>query len=120
MKDRARELRSNQTDAERLLWSRVKNRQLGRCKFRRQQIIGSYIVDFVCLEPRLVVELDGGQHGQQVEYDTERSKYLNQLGFRVLRFWNNEVLKETEAVLEYILLELTKFSLPPGPRCPHG
>jgi len=110
----ARELRKRQTDAERLLWSRLRNRQLAGCKFRRQQLIGDYIVDFICLEPKLVVELDGGQHSEQVEYDSKRSNFLNRFGFKVLRFWNNDVLNEVESVLECILLELNKSPLPQG------
>ena len=114
MKDRARSLRKRQTDAERLLWFRLRNRQLGGYKFRRQQVVGQYIADFVCLEPKLVIELDGGQHSWQTEYDDERSSYLNKHGFKVLRFWNNDVLKDTESVLEYIWLELSKSPLPEG------
>ena len=76
--------------------------------------MGVYIVDFICLEPKLIVELDGGQHGEQFQYDAERSRYLNRLGFKVLRFWNNDVLRDTESVLEYIRLELINFPLPQG------
>jgi len=76
--------------------------------------MGAYIVDFICLEPKLIVELDGGQHGQQIEYDAERSRYSNGLGFKVLRYWNNDVLTETESALESVGLELCKFPLPQG------
>ncbi|MDX8127138.1 endonuclease domain-containing protein [Methylomonas sp. OY6] len=86
MKDLARSLRKNQTDAERVIWQQLRNRQLLGCKFRRQQVIGPFIVDFVCLEPKLVIEVDGGQHAEQQEYDQNRSHYLQRLGYRVLRF----------------------------------
>ena len=68
--------------------------------------MGVYIVDFICLEPKLIIELDGGQHSWQTAYDAERSRYLNRLGFRVLRFWNTDVLQDIDAVLEFIRLEL--------------
>lgn len=106
MKYRARELRSRQTDAECLLWSRLRNRQLAGFKFRRQCVIEPYIVDFVCLEAKLVVELDGGQHQAQAEYDHVRLQYLTARGFEVSRFWNNEVLSNTEGVLESVATKL--------------
>ena len=114
MKERARSLRKRQTDAERLLWSRLRSRQLARFKFRRQQTMGVYIIDFISLEAMLIIELDGGQHATQLEYDAKRSGYLNRLGFKVLRFWNNDVLQDIDAVLEFIRLELIKSTLPPG------
>ncbi len=85
-------LRKNQTDAERVMWNQLRNRQVLDYKFRRQQIIGPYIADFLCLEPKLVIEIDGGQHSDTLEYDETRSKYLRQLGYPVLRFWNQDVL----------------------------
>jgi very-short-patch-repair endonuclease len=99
---RARELRKNQTAAEILLWNRLRNRQLLGLKFRRQRPVGSYIADFACIEAGLVIELDGGQHVEQAVYDSARMQAMKQLGFRTLRFWNHEVLNETEAVLEKI------------------
>jgi very-short-patch-repair endonuclease len=99
---KARQLRNNPTDAERHLWQHLRLRQIGRHRFRRQQPLGPYIVDFVCLEQRLVIEVDGGQHSEQVEYDNQRSVWLTAQGFRVLRFWNNEVLQEVEAVKKVI------------------
>ena len=96
------------TDAERLLWQHLRNRQLGEYKFRRQRPIGPYIVDFVCLEKKLVVEVDGGQHAGQVELDTKRSGYLKEKGYQVLRFWNNEVLKEIESILSVVLSSLDR------------
>lgn len=110
MKRLARNLRKNQTDAEKLLWSRLRSRQLEGCKFRRQEVIEPYIVDFVCLEPKLIIELDGGQHaGQQVQ-DEQRSLFLQGLGYRVMRFWNHEVLRETDAVLEAIRIAVVDKS----------
>src|SRR5262245_8649857 len=86
----ARSLRLNATDAEMKLWQQVRNRRLGGFKFRRQASIGHHIVDFLCAEKRLVVELDGGQHAP--ELDASRTARLEALGYRVIRFWNNEVL----------------------------
>jgi len=106
MKRFARKLRKNMTDTERLLWRHLRNRELGGYKFRRQRPVGPYIVDFVCLEKKLVVEVDGGQHAGQMELDAKRSDYLKEKGYRVMRFWNNEVLKETESVLTVILSSL--------------
>jgi very-short-patch-repair endonuclease len=101
---RAKQLRKNSTDAERLLWRVLRSRQLVGHKFRRQQPLGEFIVDFVCLEKRLVVEVDGGQHDepQQAAHDCERSAWLEQQGFRVLRFWDHEVLKQIEEVKDAI------------------
>ena len=99
---RARELRKDATDAEALLWHRLRNRQLLDLKFRRQRPVGNYIADFACIEIGLVIELDGGQHAEQLAYDVQREQDMKALGFRTLRFWNNEVLTETEAVMEQI------------------
>jgi adenine-specific DNA-methyltransferase len=99
---RAKTLRKAQTDAEKLLWRQLRNRQIEGAKFRRQYVIGKYITDFVCLETGLIVEIDGGQHAEQQAYDESRTIYLQQQGFKVMRIWNNEVLEETEAVLEMI------------------
>lgn len=104
----ARQLRKNMTDAERHLWQRLRGKQLSGVKFRRQQSIGKYIVDFVSFERRLVIELDGGQHATQADYDAERSAFLQKQDYCVLRFWNHEVLQQTEAVLESILLHCQK------------
>ena len=105
-RSRVKELRNNPTEAERILWQHLRLRQLGGYKFRRQQLLGDYIVDFVCLEKRLVIEVDGGQHTSQVAYDEQRTTWLEVQGFRVLRFWNNEVLQNIEAVKEVIWQEL--------------
>ena len=100
---RARVLRGNVTDAEALLWSRLRDRRLAGHKFRRQRPIGPYFADFACLDAKLVVELDGGQHVEAAEYDAARTLTMEREGFRVLRFWNNEVLTQTDAVCEQIL-----------------
>lgn len=99
---RARALRQASTDAEALLWFRLRNRQLLDLKFRRQRPIGAYIADFACLEIGLVIELDGGQHGEQLGYDARREQDMEAIGFRTLRFWDTEVPKETDAVMERI------------------
>ena len=99
----ARQLRNNPTDAERRLWQKLKRRQIANVKFRRQQPIGPFIVDFVCFEHRLIVEVDGGQHAQQASDDEQRTRWLKGQGYRVLRFWNNEVLANTEAVVQAVL-----------------
>jgi len=101
-KKSARELRKNLTDAERRLWQQLKRRQIATVKFRRQQPLGPFIVDFVCFERRVIVEVDGGQHAQQVCYDEQRTCWLEAQGYRVLRFWNNDVLANTEAVAQAI------------------
>jgi adenine-specific DNA-methyltransferase len=111
---RARDLRRNQTDAEALLWRYLKAKRLHECKFRRQHPIGPYFVDFACPGKRLVVELDGGQHSERARYDLDRTQYLERSGWRVLRFWNDEMLRETDAVLERIFAELNAAPLP-GP-----
>jgi len=90
------------TDAERRLWSRLRKRQVHECQFRRQFQLGSYIVDFVCLERRLIVEVDGGQHAEQKDYDTARTEWLEKQDYRVLRFWNDSVLTETDTVIASI------------------
>ena len=102
---RARALRGNQTAAEALLWSRLRSNQLLNLKFRRQRPIGPYFADFVCMEVRLVIELDGGQHADAhaQNYDAERGRFMSDLGYQTLRFWNHDVLLQTEAVLEKIL-----------------
>ena len=100
---RVRNLRHNMTDAERRLWSRLRNEALGY-DFRRQHRLGNYVVDFVCLERRLVVEVDGGQHNLEphIDHDRRRTEWLTSDGFEVLRFWNNEVLSATDDVVETI------------------
>jgi very-short-patch-repair endonuclease len=101
------------TDAERHLWSHLRRRQIAEAKFPRQACIGRYIVDFVCFEKKLVIELDGGQHAEQVEYDEQRTNWLTSQGFRVLRFWNHEVFEDLDAVLEVICSTLERQTPPP-------
>ncbi len=108
MLTKARQLRRNQTDAEKRLWQLLRNRQLSGYKFRRQHPIGPYIADFVCLENGVIVELDGGQHMDQQAYDERRSAYLRQHGFCVVRFWNNDVLKNLEGVIHSLTLTLSQ------------
>ncbi len=112
----ARELRKSQTDAEQLLWSLLRDRRFADKKFRRQHPVGRYILDFYCHELQLAIELDGGQHnGDAVrEYDSERTRFLNEQGIRVIRFWNNQVLQETDSVLEALWNALTPTPLPEG------
>jgi len=120
---RARALRRRMTDAERLLWRHLRNRELGGWKFRRQYPVGPFIVDFICVEKNVVIEVDGGQHAENEALDLQRSAYLNKMGYRVLRFWNNEVLQETEAVLTAIfaILANDKQNSPsPQPSPPLG
>jgi very-short-patch-repair endonuclease len=108
--DRARLLRRNLTDAERTLWQSLRNRRRGDRKFRRQVPIGRYIVDFLCEECRLILEIDGGQHAQSQGYDDARTRYLNTCGYHVLRFWNTDVLENLEGVLTVILAETARPS----------
>jgi very-short-patch-repair endonuclease len=101
-KHNAIQLRKKSTPAERKLWSRIRNDQLG-VNFRRQHAVGNYIPDFVCIEKKLIIELDGSQHLEQEEYDQERTEYLNSLGYKVIRFWNNEVTNNIDGVILAIL-----------------
>ena len=112
---RARDLREAPTDAESLLWYYLRDRRLANHKFRRQRPIGPYFADFACLEAKLIVELDGGQHAEAAEYDESRTRFMEAQGFRVLRFWNNEVLAKKDAVLERILQVLLEGSPHPSP-----
>ncbi len=96
------------TEAERALWRALRSKQLGGCKFRRQYPIAGSIADFACIESGLVIELDGGQHAERIEDDDMRTEYLNQAGYRVVRFWNNEVLANMEGVLEVIQMNLSQ------------
>jgi very-short-patch-repair endonuclease len=97
-----RVLRGNMTDAEQLLWRYLRRGQMNGFKFRRQHPFGDYVLDFVCLEARLIVEVDGGQHVANEAEDSKRSAVLNKAGFRVLRFWNHEVMGELHTVLDAI------------------
>ena len=108
---RARQLRVEATDAEARLWVHLRNRSLGGFKFRRQFPVGPYVADFVCIERKLIVELDGGQHADNPA-DERRTRFLELRGYRVIRFWNPDVLSNTDGVLEMILLELEKAPHP--------
>ena len=108
-----RSLRRNMTDAERKLWSILRGKQMDGLKFRRQHPYEDYILDFVCLEKKLIVEVDGGQHQERSAEDKARTEVLENAGFRVLRFWNNEVLRQTDAVAERIWQEVGKKTHPP-------
>jgi very-short-patch-repair endonuclease len=113
-----RALRSNMSDAEQALWHLLRCRQISGLQFRRQHPFGDYTLDFVCLENKLVIEVDGGQHEQQAWYDENRTQKLQAAGFRVLRFWNNEVLKEIESVREKIWLVVQELQSHPPPNLP--
>ena len=113
-RDFARHLRSSMTDAEQALWRRLRRRQAG-CRFRRQVPIGPFIADFACIERRLVIELDGGQH-QASRTDPRRDAWLRRRGYRVLRFWNTDVLQNMEGVLAVVLSQLAAG--PPIPAFP--
>jgi very-short-patch-repair endonuclease len=102
----ARTLRRNQTDAERKLWGSLRNRQLEGLKFRRQYVIGSFIADFCCEEHRLIIELDGGQHADQVEKDRLRTIELEDMKYHVLRFWNFEIFTSMDGVIDSILFTI--------------
>lgn len=104
----AKRLRRDATLAEQKLWQQLRSRRLAGLKFRRQMPIGPYVVDFICLEQGLVIEVDGSQHGTQTNqmHDEARTAYLNQQGFRVIRVWNNDVLGRLNSVLNFILLSL--------------
>src|ERR1044072_7746320 len=108
---RARRLRLNSTNAELRLWNKLRSRSIDRCKFVRQEPIGPYIVDFVCRERRLIIEVDGGQHADN-ERDRLRDRWLIDHNYRVLRFWNNDVLGNTNGVLEAIATALHAESPP--------
>ena len=114
LKQRRRRLRRNQTDSERALWAKVRNKQFFGIKFFRQYSIGPYIIDFYCPTVKLAVELDGGHHNQSDnrEYDAARSEYLKTQGIDVMRFWDNEVLLDIQSVLSKLALKVTP-SIPP-------
>ncbi|OFZ69486.1 MAG: DNA (cytosine-5-)-methyltransferase [Betaproteobacteria bacterium RBG_16_58_11] len=108
----AKNLRSSQTEAEQRLWYHLRAHRFMDLKFKRQKPMGSYIVDFVCVEHRLIIELDGGQHADDVTYDQHRDAWLRGQGYTVLRFWNNDVMQQLDGVLEQIRLTLSPTPLP--------
>ena len=118
----AKTMRSNATDAENLMWQLLRAKRFMNLKFRRQHVIAPYIVDFYCHELGLVIELDGSQHGTDdaIEYDAERTKFLEALGLKVVRYWNNDLLGNTEVVLVNLWdichkMEMNKYSKTPSP-----
>ena len=113
-KQRSRKLRREMTQAERMLWKGLRKKQMNHYKFRRQHPFGIYVLDFVCLEASLVIEVDGGQHQERMEHDQDRTLWLEQHGFRVLRFWNNEVMNNLDAVLDVIIQALNSGTQPPS------
>lgn len=118
LRQRAKAMRARLTEAEQRLWLHLRAHRFLGLKFKRQVPIGHYIADFVCHESHLIVEIDGGQHADQTTYDKQRDQWLGQQGFTILRFWNNEVLQQTEAVLEQI--RLATLSPNPSPACGRG
>ena len=104
----ARTLRRNSTIQERRLWNLLKNRQFHNLKFKRQHPIGDYIVDFICKEAKIIIEIDGGQHNEleNIDYDNARTEFLNSLGYKVIRFWNNEIYENIEGVLLKLEVEI--------------
>lgn len=111
----AKELRKNLTPAEEKLWGHLRGHRTGNVHFRRQHAIGNYIVDFCASSQKLVIELDGSQHLEQQEYDKERTAYLNSKGYRVLRFWNNEVMNNIDTVLTVIWSDIQKHQKAKNP-----
>ena len=120
---RSRELRNNPTDAERRLWRAISNRQINGVRFNRQVPIGPFICDLVARTPKLIVEVDGGQHAIEANADAHRTRFLEDRGYRVIRFWNNDVLENIEGVVDAILQALSnnpspstlRASSPPAP-----
>lgn len=102
MRQRAVQLRQNQTEAEARLWSHLRSHRMANVHFRRQHNIGNYIVDFCAPRKKIIVEVDGGQHLEQQEYDAQRTLFLEECGYRVLRFWNSDVMKNIDSVLDEI------------------
>ncbi len=110
-KDNSRNLRKNMTDVEQMLWAKVRGRQLQGFHFRWQHPIGDYIIDFICLELKLIIELDGSQHQDQQQYDMNRSQWLQTKGFELLRFWNSDILDNFDGVMQTIY----SYLAPPQP-----
>ena len=107
----AKSLRSNMTEAEQKLWYYLRASRFMGLKFKRQKPLGPYIIYFVCLEEKLIIELDGGQHAENIAYDQKRDAWLRDQGYKVLRFWNNELFNQTESVLEKIRITLSPAPL---------
>jgi very-short-patch-repair endonuclease len=118
--DRARQLRRHATEAETRLWQHLRGRRLGNHKFRRQVWIGPFIADFLCMDAMLVVEVDGSQHIGDAAYDADRTAYLANKGYRVIRVWNNDVMQRMDDVLAAILSALGSVPSPSHPAAPGG
>ena len=116
-RQRARSLRQNMTEVERRIWQMLRSHQMAGYRFRRQVPIGRYIADFVCHETRLIVKIDGGQHDRASPQEAERSGFLQSEGYRILRFWNNEVLANLDGVYETLATELRRIT--PTQTLPH-
>jgi len=114
IKSQRRELRKNFTDAERRIWSKLRRKQVLGLRFFRQYSVGPYILDFYCPARKLGVEIDGGQHAEYsaTKYDEKRSEYLNKHGIRIIRFWNNDILKNTDGAMIELMKNLTPLILP--------
>ena len=110
-RDKARALRRDPSDAEQKLWQRLRGRRFQNWKFRRQYPVGPYVADFCCVDGQLVIELDGGQHVEAAEKDQARTRFMESVGFVVIRFWNEEVFTEIEAVMERIEQAVNRLSL---------
>ena len=108
----AKAMRHQPTNAEAVIWTALRGARLQGFKFKRQQPIGVYIIDFVCFEYSLIIEIDGGQHGDKTSKGHERSNWLQSQGFRILRFWNNEVIERKDDVLESIIRALREYPSP--------
>ncbi len=110
---KAKSLRKNMTEEEGILWSKIRNKQIGNIKFRIQEPIGNYIVDFVSFEKKLIIEIDGGQHNtsKNIEYDTKRTEYLKEMGFDIIGFWNKDIRNNVEGVITHIVENIS-----PSPR----
>lgn len=104
--ERAKQLRSNMTKEEKILWQALRAKRFCQTKFKRQKVISGYIVDFVAIAEKLIIELDGSQHLEQQEYDQNRTEVLNQQGFNVIRFWNSDILYHLKSVLDFIFEQL--------------
>ncbi|MDG2044229.1 MAG: DUF559 domain-containing protein [Maricaulis sp.] len=113
---RSRSLRRAQTPAEHRLWSRLRNRSLMGVKFHRQVPVGRYFADFLSREAQLIIEADGGQHGERLAYDAQRTEFLESRGFLVLRFWNHEIFDDTDAVMNVIAEAVHWSTHPENPR----
>lgn len=117
---RSRELRQNATEAERKLWTALRNRQVGGVRFNRQFPVGQFVCDFVSRERKLVIEIDGGQHALTKDYDERRTRFLESEGYRVVRFWNNEVMDSLEGVVTRISEALDNMPSPSPSRTREG